>query len=669
MNWRVAGPPALLSLALSILTVGTGPQWQDSTIYLTAVYEYGVLYPPGFTLYLTLCKAWTLATAPLFGFTLSVHLFSSLCVAAAAGALALAAWAVSRHVAASAAVGCLAASGYTWWYAGIYAKGYALYALIVALLLLSLIRREHRRAMVLLALGWAAHPSAALLIPAFLCHVYAHRREIGELGRRKLALTAGVALLAGLGPTLLLPLLSARETDAAMGHVNSLGRLAAYAVGKKFVEIPDVWGWSTPRVLTVVRYVWEEFLVIGLGLVALGLLALRREGPARVLGIAIWCGSVAVVTTLFKIEGQHDLWLLAAYVPLWAVAAVGLGELAQRWRFAPAAVAAAGVLWAVAANYRDVNQRGYDLVERFGAAHLRPLARDAILILGSDDTLGVCRYLQAVKGERTDVLIVSAPLIWSPESQDWYLERLRKRRPDLKAPDERPPDPTADFSRVSQPLVAQAALANANADRPVYFEAPPPPRALRPDFVAVRSGLLWKMTPKGAAEPAEDVDGDAEEVASRIRRSRGQSLKMGEGRLVVAPEPYEWRYLKVLLVARAARAERRTALRTPEGFREAAALYESILRLDRDEVFDGRCAFFYGTSLAALGDRRASVAFASALEKGGLAPSQEVVAWLQLGDRHRAEGRAGEARACYERASKLPAQDPALRAEIERRLK
>ncbi len=669
-EWRAALPPVLLSLTLSAISVGPFPQWQDSAIYLTAVQEFSVLYPPGFVLYLGLCKAWTLATAPLFGFTVSVHLFSSLCAAAAAGVLAWTSWTATRHVVASATVGCLAASGYTWWFSGIYAKGYALYVLIVALLLQRLLRKDHRGAFILLALAWAAHPSAALLIPAFLLHVWGHRQEILGLGRRWLAITAGLGLLCGLGPSLLLPLLSMRDTDSAMGHVNSLGRLAGYVVGKRFMEFPDVWGWSTPRVLGVGRYVWEEFLGVGLGLAAFGLLALRKENPGRLAGLAVWCGTVAVVATLFKIEGQHDLWLLAAYLPVYVAAAVGLASLARRWPAAPYVLGAAGVIWAVAANWKDVDQRRYDLVERFGRARLTPLERDSILVLQTDDALGICRYLQLVRGERPDVLVVAASLLWSPDGQGWYLERLQKRRPGLRPPDERPPDPTVDFSSVSQPLLAQAAFANPNvsADRPVYFETPPPSRAIRRDYAVVRSGVLWKMVPGDSPEaPPSQADEEAEWIARWSRRERGQSLRVENGRLSVLPEPYEWRYVRPLLEARTARAERETMHRTPEGYRRAKALYESVLRLDRDRVFDGRCAFFYGTALTALGDPRSSVAFESALEKGGLGPTQEAIAWLQLGDRHRAEGRADRARECYERAARIPVQDPAVRAEIERR--
>lgn len=673
-SWRVVAPPVLLSLLLSASTVGSHPQWQDSAIYLTAVREFGVLYPPGFVLYLVLCKGWTLLAEPVFGFTLAVHLFSSLCAAAAAGATASAALAASRHAASSTAVGCLAAAGYTWWFSGIYAKGYALYVLLVALLLQRLLRKDHRGAALLLALAWAAHPSAALLGPAVLYHAWAYRAELLARGRRWIATTLGLAALCGLGPSLLLPVLSARETAFAMGHVASLGRLGDYVTGKKFVEMPGAWGVEPARVLTVLRYAWEEFLGIGLALVVGGLVLLRRQAPGRLLGLAIWCGTVIVVTTLFKIEGQHDLWLLAAWIPLYAAAAVGLAALAARWKHAPLAAAAAGLLWAVAANYRDVDQRRYDLVERFGEAHLKDLAPGAILILGSDDSLGICTYMQAVRGLRPDVLLVSAGMIWSPEGTGWYLERLRKRRPGLNPPDERPPDPAAvaSFANVQQAILAQAALANANVgpDSPVYFEKPPPPAAVRQDHVLVRAGLLWKMAPRGAPEPgpwAPPVS--AEEVAAGIRRARGQRVQRIGDELRVGPEPYEWRFLKPLLDLRVVEAERQLRLKTPEGYRAAAGLLDSVLKMDRDEIFDGRCALLFGSALAAIGDRsRAALAFEAALEKGGLQPAQEAAAWLQRGELYRAEGKAKPARDCFERAARLPGLEPALKAEIERRL-
>ena len=86
----VPGIPFALSLCLSLFTVGKHPYWQDSGIYLTAIKDLGVLYPPGFALYEVLCFAWTRVFFFL-DFTLAVHLFSSLNAALAAATIAAAA--------------------------------------------------------------------------------------------------------------------------------------------------------------------------------------------------------------------------------------------------------------------------------------------------------------------------------------------------------------------------------------------------------------------------------------------------------------------------------------------------------------------------------------------------------------------------------------------------
>ena len=60
LRFVVPGIPVVLSVALSLWTAGSHLYWQDSGIFLVAVKELGVLYPPGFALYVLLCKAWTL---------------------------------------------------------------------------------------------------------------------------------------------------------------------------------------------------------------------------------------------------------------------------------------------------------------------------------------------------------------------------------------------------------------------------------------------------------------------------------------------------------------------------------------------------------------------------------------------------------------------------------
>ena len=82
------GIPFVFSMTLSISTAGGHLYWQDSGIFLVAIKELGVLYPPGFALYVLLCKAWTLALWWV-DFTYAVHLFSATCAALTAGTMAV----------------------------------------------------------------------------------------------------------------------------------------------------------------------------------------------------------------------------------------------------------------------------------------------------------------------------------------------------------------------------------------------------------------------------------------------------------------------------------------------------------------------------------------------------------------------------------------------------
>src|SRR5882672_9497379 len=137
----VPGIPFLFSLLLSAGTVGSHVFWQDPGYYLTAVRDVSVLYPHGFVLYLVLCKGWTLVAAPVFGFVLAVHLFSSLCAAGGAAFTALAARDFLRKAAPDASAdlpavlaSCLMSAGYCYGHAAIIAKTYALFYMLLALL-------------------------------------------------------------------------------------------------------------------------------------------------------------------------------------------------------------------------------------------------------------------------------------------------------------------------------------------------------------------------------------------------------------------------------------------------------------------------------------------------------------------------------------------------------
>jgi hypothetical protein len=551
------GIPFIVSMALSLSTAGSHCYWQDSGFFLVAVKELGILYPPGFAVYVLLCKAWTLALW-FIDFTYAVHLFSAFCAALAAGTIAVAVRDLLRtkgpifHTVeedgplaewVGASIGCLAASGYTFWAAAILAKVYAFYFLILTLLIWRMIRadesgkpRDFTIVAVLIGLAWQAHPSAALAGLALILFVGFHRRVVGWKG---LAWRTVLAAICAIGPIHLLPvLISHGGSVLRFGNPGTLGGFWDYLVGSRFTLKPGAFGLESARVASVGRYFWEEFLGVGLLLVPVGFYRLWRVNRPLLIGLAVWVVPVLVITVLFKIEGQHDFWMVAAWIPLWLVASVGL-SVVDRLREAAVVLALAGTLWAVVANRSDLDQRQYTLAETMGHLYLDPRESSSILFLESDDVQSTTLYLQRIRGcRKDDVDLCSAFTVRIPgksyaSEQEWYYEGY------------------------------------------TFLDGP-----IRGDYVVIPEGVMLRLIrkekaqidPKSWREPVP-----AEELPKLFRRTRGQFLELRKGEIRVRPEPYEKRLLRALLLARKHHAD---VLALEGNLLEAARLYESILNLD-----------------------------------------------------------------------------------------
>lgn len=663
MNRRFWVPlaPALLSLALCLSTVGSHVFWQDSGFYLTAVHEMSVLYPHGFVVYQLLCKLWT----QLFffiDFTLAVHLFSAACAAGAAAVLALAARDFVRSEIVGLLTGSLAASGYTFWMSGIYAKGYSLLYLVLALLLWTVVRAGSapRPGHVLLAallsgLAWAVHPSAAL---GAIALAWFFGRAFRTLGWKavlpRMAAGAAVALI----PAVVLPFLAMRDRETSMGHPTGAAEVVQYLLGSRFTGVPGAFGFDAGRLLHLATYLWEEHLAIGLAVIGLGLFVLARTRRPLLLAGAAWTVPFAAVALLFKMEGQSDHWYVAAGLPMTLATAAGLESLVARGgRMLAGGAAAAAILWAAVANGPDLTQRSYVLAETYANLHLQNLEPRSILIVQTDDILATCWYVQFVKGQRQDVLVVNAAHLGLP----WYDAGLLRRHPELR--------PSGDAASASLDDRIGAFLgANARGDRPLYTLYALPTDRLPAGLVLSPRGPVLKLVP-----PAEDrLDSawwqfpiEAEQVPALYRRRRGLSAAYANNVFTVEHEAYERRLLKAILKARIFLAD----WHFRRGGAEAAArLYESILPLDPDSHRNERMIHSLGLAYLSLGrDDKAEVALRTCAEIA-LNPWTKASSLLGLGDVARKHGNAEKARGYYQDAARIPGLTPEQRREVDRRL-
>ena len=580
LSWIFFGIPFLLSLILCLLTIDDRVSWQDSGFYLSGIYELSVLYPPGFVLYQVLCKVWTLLFFFL-GFTLAVHLFSSTCIALTGGFMAItirelllakdplfriadeespvrAGWC-------GVATACLAVSGYTLWYSGTMAKGYALYYLVLTLLLWRMIRATETRrprdfsiVAVLIGFAWQAHPSSALIGLALVLFLVAHYRLLGWKG---IGLKSGLAVAAALGPSLLLPILAGREVTYSFGGPQSVSEWFRYILGMKYTDTSGHWGLELSRVASVGQYLWEEVLGVGLVIMVTGVIRLALVNRRLFLGLLAWVVPLIVVTVCFKIEGQHDLWFVGAWIPLLVVGGVGtwviVRRVGERWPLALGALSLVGVTSAVFLNLPLLEKREYDLPEQMGKLYFKALEPNALVLVSGDDSLAIMRYLQVVRGHREDVMILNdIDLEGGREggAGPGYLMAMR-RDSQLKALDYVPLARRFPSHTVEAVRAATFVGANFGHGRPIYIMGSIPDRALLPEnCVVIPSGPLTKFASRGNADlfgPAWEYDIKVEDVLARMRRKRGQRVvRYRDGELHVVPQAYEERLLRTLLNSR-----------------------------------------------------------------------------------------------------------------------
>jgi hypothetical protein len=666
-RWAVPGIPFVFSLALSLTTVGSTVFWQDSGFYLSAIHDLAVPASHGFVLYLFLAKAWTLVVAPLAGFTLSVHLFSAFCAAGAAAFLADGArgflrrlWPDGPSDGPAIAAAMVAAGGYAFWNASTLAKPYALYTLTLSILLWLMVRAEKKRDFLamgaVLGLAGAAHPSAGMLIPAMVVYAAARRDKVRELGAAGVAAVVGLAAATAFVPSFIaLPMLAARESVVSMGDPRTPAQVWAHLRGANYTDFQGAWGFDLARAGLAGKFIWEEFLGVGLAVLGIGLWRLGKERPRALALLGAWAGPMLLLPLVFVGEGMFDQWFVAAYLPLSFCTAAGFAWIAVKARVAFPAALATAVAWMILANFGDLNFRNYELARTYGRLLLKNLEKDAIFVATTDDTAVIPMYLQRVEGERTDVKLVHGEFV----GLEWYDRRIERDLGVKKAGIQE------IAGRTIPALLTVTAIANANVapGRPVYSERPSDPNGLRPGLAQVPAGVLWKTAVEAEATPDSrhwSLPVDPFAVVRERRRARGIFMRHTSKGMVAQYEPYENRLIGLLVQAKL----RMTPAPAAETAVATLAIYEKARSIDPSLEIDGAFQYNYGLALYLVNQTvPAAAAFEKvlALEPG---PARATASHFYLAEIARSMKNSDAAKKHYARALEINGAEPVMMKNI-----
>ncbi len=461
----------LLALALYVRTLAPGVLAGDSGEFQFAAWLAGIVHPTGYPLYLILGYLWTHLLPwgdPAWRLNLLSAIFAALAVGLvyvlALRSLCLAG-PVNQPDATYRLLAAVAAATFavtpTFWSQAVVAEVYALHAVFVAGLFLTLVSwasdpardRLLYLAAAVCGLGLTHHRAIILLIPGSLLFIARVAAQPGN--RRPWWPRIWRALACLLVPLLLYiyiplraphtPYLTIALSPGQVLHLYQagLGGFVRYVTGEGFAGALRSIPGAAAQVRPAWGLFWRELSWAGFALGVAGVAWLTRQRGRALLmltGVSFFC---VVVFNLFYGIGDVYVYYIPAYLIwcLWLALGVGglgaaLARLAGRLRgvppvvqarlpASPGIVRAAALLalvlaaWLLAANFARADQSTTRAaVANWDALLAQPIPRGAVLVTNDRDEMMPLWYAQQVQGVRPDLAGLFPLILPDPEWQD-----------------------------------------------------------------------------------------------------------------------------------------------------------------------------------------------------------------------------------------------------------
>lgn len=532
----IIGSIFILTLVFHIVTAARTVTFSDSGDFLMALSTVGNCHGPGYPLYLLTCKIFTLVF-PFGSLAFRASLYSSLFASLCACLLYWIVVRLTRSRIGGAVAALVFAFSFTFWYQTVIPETYSLDTFLIALLVVLALRWERQlhqgnragasNTMCVFALAFglamANHYTVLFLLPAFA--FFALGTDWREtLAPKNLArMTAFFAL--GLLPYLYEPTAAFRGPAYNYGDPSTLTRwfqhfTLHYQRGGLFAYPLRFFPARFWRYFGTLTTEFPYFAWLGV----LGLVSsfFSRRNKRALFLVLLFLLSLIPVMTYSQLESvlrAHFYYPGYLLFSLWiGIGAASLAQLAGRLsRRRDRLVGATAILvvcllllasplLALVIHYRKVDKSSYDYARQMATKMLVPAEREAVILVGNDNTFFPPRYMQVVEHLRPDVRVVNVTSIGSPGFHGLdLLASLIPGGPSI-----------AGFERF------EAVVENNFGSTPVYSADP---SLYKPDWVAVWLGYLIRLYPHGTLAPGgrvspaikvkgaySDLDSDAREA-------------------------------------------------------------------------------------------------------------------------------------------------------------
>jgi len=459
--------------------------WLDSPEFVAAGASLGIAHSPGHPLAGLLGRLATLL--PVGDIAVRINLMSSLCAAAAAAGLFVAARALLTRSARSLEGGAVTAIAFatalvfafSWaaWFQGVRAEVYALQIALLLWALAHLLAYDEDRiphhlltAGLLAGLALAHHNLMAVLflVPAAIFVLARPHRERPSV--RVAAATALCGVL-GLAALLYLPVRAAAQPAVNWGDPQTVDRFAWTVSARAFqksatTEHVSTTGEDTAEVIAALMDQGTPLLFVA---ALLGLyLGLRRRGHRRAVlllgGIAGLAAAARVVIGFDPETPDHHAYLLPALACIVLLGATGLAQLShllgrdtgRALGVVVALVIAAIVPWQAHRHLARSRLSDAYASDAFARSELDELPPRTLLLIGYFQTSFRLWALRTVEEERPDVIVLDRSFMTYPG----FADDARRRYPELAELIDAPlragaPTPVAQLVAQPRPVAIQ----------------------------------------------------------------------------------------------------------------------------------------------------------------------------------------------------------------------
>lgn len=455
--------PTALFLSTTLLYLYTMPPtvyWQDAGIYLSGIKDGGIVYPPGFPIYMILEIVWT-HIVPIGNFTQKVHAFS----AAIGGLVSVLTYMVALNLQGNistlfskknlkegdnsirkstpesfnssqtkllkicfAVVSSVMVSlNFNFWAQSINAEVYALHTLFFIFLLYLVVKLgingriekdiDSKRQNIILSivivygLSFGNHPMTVLLVPLFI-YLSVWQKNI-FFHKRLITLSLALFVIVGLLPYLYLPIIANTHPHLNWGNPNSVSRFIAHVTGKTYLtgEKSFVFDDISRYQAALQEFVWEfNWLGIILFLVSSIVIFKKNKHISALLSLTILVHLVFAI--FYKQTTEYNSWLIPAHIAIILILITGSYHLLLSLPTKVIRIAFSLILVIYLASltvhwyqsFLELDRRNYYYAQDFGQNILRPLPPNSLLILTGDQEASTILYLQDVLGFRTDII-------------------------------------------------------------------------------------------------------------------------------------------------------------------------------------------------------------------------------------------------------------------------